>query len=340
MDQQRDNRDLVLLRGLGCRGNVMREGAGEDWKWIESRKLTNNGKKKGTKWWKGLARNQDVRTHPVMREELDLSWDDVRAEAEQKKCRPDSKTRADISEQRAMREERRWKESEKCQLMIFVRSNRAGSSQHGVRPLAADNSDKGERGGGVGLERSCRRSGKRGGSESGWGLRWRGQELERDRNGNRFRNDGTIQGRWLFSASLICVLCYMHHTQVTCWTHMYVVTVKTSHSAAVAMRRSAKESFVCLPIDFPCWQNHRMSSKERKGRRSSCACMCICLQFRFSCMPLYLHNAQRVHTDVQVLAFVTIAISVIQTASEGTHLGHHELRDQRKTICIYEQAYV
>lgn len=49
---------------------------------------------------------------------------------------------------------------------------------------------------------------------------------------------------------------------------------------------------------------------------------------------------QCVHTDVQVLAFVTIAISVIQTASEGTHLGHHELRDQRKTICIYEQAYV
>lgn len=46
MDQQRDNGDLVLLRGLGCRGNVMRGRAGEDWKWIVSRKGTNNEKKK------------------------------------------------------------------------------------------------------------------------------------------------------------------------------------------------------------------------------------------------------------------------------------------------------
>lgn len=36
------------------------------------------------KWRKGLARNQDKKTHPVMREKLDLSWDDVRAEAEQR----------------------------------------------------------------------------------------------------------------------------------------------------------------------------------------------------------------------------------------------------------------
>lgn len=33
---------------------------------------------------KVLAPNQDMRTHPVMREELDLSWDDVKAEAEQR----------------------------------------------------------------------------------------------------------------------------------------------------------------------------------------------------------------------------------------------------------------
>lgn len=49
---------------------------------------------------------------------------------------------------------------------------------------------------------------------------------------------------------------------------------------------------------------------------------------------LYLHYMQCVHADVYVLGFVTIAVS--QTASEGTHLGHHKLRDQRKTICIYE----
>lgn len=32
-----------------------------------------------------------------------------------------------------------------------------------------------------------------------------------------------------------------------------------------------------------------------------------------------------------VLAFVTIALSEIQTVSEGTHLGHHELGDQMET---------
>lgn len=34
---------------------------------------------------KGLAQNQETKTHPVVREQLDLSLGDVRTEAEQRK---------------------------------------------------------------------------------------------------------------------------------------------------------------------------------------------------------------------------------------------------------------
>lgn len=44
---------------------------------------SNGINKGGAEWRKGLDWNRDKKTHPVMREQLDLSWDDVRAEAEE-----------------------------------------------------------------------------------------------------------------------------------------------------------------------------------------------------------------------------------------------------------------
>lgn len=45
---------------------------------------------------------------------------------------------------------------------------------------------------------------------------------------------------------------------------------------------------------------------------------------------------------MQVLACGSIELGLpsVQTVCEGTHLGHYELRDQRNTICVYEEAYV
>lgn len=78
MDQQRDNMDLVYsFEGLTI-GEV---GWGDEMKGLDSIQKRDSLEKKDRKvsdW------NQDTRTHPVMREELDLSWDDVRAEAEQR----------------------------------------------------------------------------------------------------------------------------------------------------------------------------------------------------------------------------------------------------------------
>lgn len=131
--------------------------------------------------------------------------------------------------------------------------------------------------------------------------------------------------------------CCTHIGKIQWWQGKLAIVLLWLHSKTTMINLfTATEnllSFCCF-----CHVDKTTAYPARKMRINGCACMCICLQFCFLCMPQYLHYMQCVHADV--LSFVTIAVSVIQTLKEGTHLGHSKLRDQRKTICIYEEAYV
>lgn len=81
---------------------------------------------------------------------MDLSWDDVRAEAEQRNVGQTVNQNRHFFFERTGDEKR--VESKKCQMMIFVRSNRARLSQDDVRQMVADNTDGKQRGRGVSVE--------------------------------------------------------------------------------------------------------------------------------------------------------------------------------------------